>query len=183
MVARRWQINRVAAYDLASSYAELFAMFANRDLGLTARVASNLTDTISGADVIVLATTAATPYIRDRRIFAPGQIVLNISLRDLDPTVIAEAHNIVDDVDHCSTANTSIHLAEQVFGTRDFIDGTLAELMVGNVKLRTDWLRIFSPFGLGVLDLAVGMFVYRAATEAGDAKQIAGFFAETTRWN
>ena len=31
--------------------------------------------------------------------------------------------------------------------------------------------------------LAVGMFVYRAATGAGDAEQVADFFAETTRWN
>lgn len=182
MVARHWHIDRISAYDMAPSYAELFVTFAKQDLGLAARVTSSLANAIGGADIVVLATTAATPYIRDRGIFAPGQVVLNISLRDLDPAIIAEAHNIVDDVDHCLTANTSVHLTEQALGTRDFIDGTLAELMVGNVKLGTDWLRIFSPFGLGVLDLAVGMFVYRAAAGAGDAEQVANFFAETTRW-
>lgn len=183
MVARHWRIDRISTHDMAPSYAQSFATFAEQNLGLAARVTSSLEDAITGADVVVLATTAASPYIRDRGIFAPGQVVLNISLRDLDPVVVAEAHNIVDDIDHCLTANTSVHLTEQALGTRDFIDGTLAELMVGNVKLGTDRPRIFSPFGLGVLDLAVGMFVYRAAAGARDTEQVADFFAETTRWN
>ncbi|MGO4748178.1 2,3-diaminopropionate biosynthesis protein SbnB, partial [Streptomyces sp. 2MCAF27] len=41
---------------------------------------------------------------------------------------------------------------------------------------------IFSPFGLGVLDLAVGAHIYRVATEAGEATAIDDFFGETTRW-
>lgn len=182
MVARHWPIDRITALDMAPSYAQSFVSFAERDLGLAARATRSLADAINGADVVVLATTATTPYINDPAIFAPGQVVLNISLRDLDPIVIAGAHNIVDDVDHCLTANTSVHLTEQALGTRDFIDGTLAELMVNDIKLGTDRPRIFSPFGLGVLDLAVGMFVYQAAVGAGEAQQIADFFAETTRW-
>lgn len=183
MAARDWHIDQVSAYDIASSYAESFVAFSKEGLGLAAWAASSLADAIKGADVVVLATTAAVPYIRDRGVFVPGQVVLNISLRDLDPVVVMEAHNIVDDVDHCLAANTSVHLTEQALGTRDFIDGTLAGLMTGGVKLRADRPWIFSPFGLGVLDLAVGMFVYRAAAAGGGAEQITNFFAETTRWS
>lgn len=183
MVARGWDIDQVTAHDMVPSYAESFVAFAEKNLGLLAHNKPTVVDATNGADVVVLATTATTPYISDRGMFAPGQVVLNISLRDLDPVVIAEAHNIVDDLDHCLTANTSVHLTEQAFGTREFIDGTLAQLMAKEIKLGTDRPRIFSPFGLGVLDLAVGMLVYQAAVAAGEAQQIADFFAETTRWN
>jgi N-[(2S)-2-amino-2-carboxyethyl]-L-glutamate dehydrogenase len=183
MVDRRWAIDCIAAHDTTAAYAESFASFAHESLGLAAHVASGLTEAVAGADVVVLATTAATPYIRDRGIFAPGQVVLNISLRDIYPVVIAGAHNIVDDVDHCLTAGTSVHLTEQALGSRDFVDGTLAQLMVGDVQLGSDRPLIFSPFGLGVLDLAVGLFVYRAAVATHAAEQVADFFAETTRWN
>jgi N-[(2S)-2-amino-2-carboxyethyl]-L-glutamate dehydrogenase len=183
MVDRRWAIDSVAAHDTTAAYAESFASYAHQSLGVAAQVASGLTEAVAGADVVVLATTATTPYIRDREIFTPGQVVLNISLRDLDPVVIAGAHNIVDDVDHCLTAGTSVHLTEKALGTRDFIDGTLAELIVGDVQLGSDRPRIFSPFGLGVLDLAVGLLVYRAAIATHGAEQVADFFAETTRWN
>ena len=133
-------------------------------------------------DTVVFATTAATPHLTDPGALRPGQVVLNISLRDLGPDVILGAANVVDDVDHCLTADTSPHLAEQRVGHRDFIDGTLAEVMTGQVRLDGDRPVIFSPFGLGVLDLAVGMLVYQAANAQGQALAVDDFFAETERW-
>jgi len=182
LVARRWPIDRLSLFDADRRYAESFAAFAEHDLGLPVRVRSELPDTIAGADVVVLATTATTPYLNRRGTFAPGQVVLNISLRDIDPILIADAHNIVDDVDHCLRADTSVHLAQQALGHHDFIDGTLAEVMLDLVQLTDERPRIFSPFGLGMLDLAVGSFVYHAALASDDVVQIPDFFAETSRW-
>ena len=42
--------------------------------------------------------------------------------------------NIVDDVEHCLKANTSPHLAEQLTGNREFLDGTLDDVMAGRVS-------------------------------------------------
>ncbi|MFJ6901730.1 2,3-diaminopropionate biosynthesis protein SbnB [Streptomyces hokutonensis] len=132
------------------------------------------------ADTVVFATTALAPYVTQE--FEPGQLVLNISLRDLAPETILAADNFVDDVDHCLKANTSPHLAEQLTGTRDFITGTLADVLSGDLAASADRPVIFSPFGLGVLDLAVGSFVLGRAREAGTAQEIPDFFGETTRW-
>ncbi|MFA0998142.1 MULTISPECIES: 2,3-diaminopropionate biosynthesis protein SbnB [Pseudomonas syringae group] len=133
------------------------------------------------ADVVVFATTAPSPYVLEP-VFRPGQVVLNISLRDLSPEVIAQANNILDDVEHCLKAQTSPDLAVRQYRHRSFITGTLAQLMTGQVELSPDRASIFSPFGLGVLDLAVGQRVYRQALAEGSVLPVPRFFFESNRW-
>ncbi|MDU8428636.1 2,3-diaminopropionate biosynthesis protein SbnA [Pseudomonas syringae pv. actinidifoliorum] len=133
------------------------------------------------ADVVVFATTALSPYVLEP-VFRPGQVVLNISLRDLGPEVIAQANNILDDVEHCLKAQTSPDLAVRQYQHRSFITGTLAQLMNGEVELSPERASIFSPFGLGVLDLAVGQRVYRQALAEGSALPVPRFFFESNRW-
>ncbi|MCS0638176.1 2,3-diaminopropionate biosynthesis protein SbnB [Streptomyces sp. LP05-1] len=132
------------------------------------------------AETVVFATTAPAPYVT--RPFEPGQLVLNISLRDLAPEVVLAADNILDDVDHCLKANTSPHLAEQLTGSREFVTGTLAGVLNGEVTPGGERPVIFSPFGLGVLDLAVGAFVLERARAAGATLAVPDFFGETRRW-
>ncbi|KIZ19626.1 2,3-diaminopropionate biosynthesis protein SbnB [Streptomyces natalensis] len=132
------------------------------------------------AETVVFATTALEPYVTAP--FKPGQLVLNISLRDLAPEVVLGAQNILDDIDHCLKANTSPHLAEQLTGSRDFVTGTLAGVLNGQVAVAEDRPVIFSPFGLGVLDLAVGAFVLEQARAAGSTLAVPNFFGETRRW-
>lgn len=180
--ARDWQIGAVTVHDRSEEYASALATHATNALGHRANTDSDLATALDGADVVVLATTAAEPHILAPEAFAPGQIVLNISLRDIGPELIEGAYNILDDVDHCLKANTSPHLAEQKYGDRHFVTGTLAQFIKGEVTTGTDKPVIFSPFGLGVLDLAVGLHVFRAARASGEAVEIADFFGETTRW-
>ncbi|MFE1782331.1 2,3-diaminopropionate biosynthesis protein SbnB [Streptomyces sp. NPDC059506] len=180
--AENWTVDVCAVHDREPKYAEALAAFAADELGLRTETADDLDAAVADADVVVLATTAAAPYITRPGTFAPGQVVLNVSLRDVGPDIVLESCNVVDDVDHCLTASTSPHLAEQQCGNRDFVTGTLAQVMDGQVEVDAGRPVIFSPFGLGVLDLAVGMHVHRAALEAGEAVSVDGFFGETRRW-
>ena len=96
--------------------------------------------------------------------------------------VILASQNIVDDIEHCVKAGTSPHLAETATGNRDFIAGTLVDVLEGRVEPDPSRPRIFSPFGLGVLDIAVGDFIYEEARSTGDSIALSNFFSNSTRW-
>lgn len=179
-VTQKWDIGRIVVNDRVPAYADALAAKA-RSAGVTPAATAELGEALV-ADLVVLATTAATPYIRGVTAFRPNQTVLNISLRDLDVNVILNAHNVVDDIDHCLNANTSVHLAEQSIGNRGFINGTIGDLLTGKTIVDDDRPKVFSPFGLGVLDVSVGMFVYRKAMTEGTVSAVPDFFDETARW-
>ena len=136
---------------------------------------------ITGSDLVVFATVAGQPHVHDLSWFAHNPVVLHVSLRDLSPEIILASTNIVDDVEHCLKADTSPHLAEQLTGNRDHVHGTLAQVMDGSVALPADRPLIFSPFGLGVLDLAVGRHIHDTVERAGDLHVVEDFFHELSR--
>jgi 2,3-diaminopropionate biosynthesis protein SbnB len=125
--------------------------------GLDVRVAPSIPDILSRCGLIVFATTAVEPHVADLSACAAGTTVLHVSLRDLAPAPILAADNVVDDVDHVCRAQTSVHLAEQQVGHRGFIRAELGRILTGETPARPDprRLSIFSPFGLGILDVAV----------------------------
>lgn len=130
-----------------------------------------------GCPLVAFATTAVKPHVTDLADCQPGATILHTSLRDLTADVILAADNVVDDADHVSRAQTSIHLAEQQTGNRDFIRCTIADLVTGEApaKKSEDQISIVSPFGLGVLDLAVGQLARERALETGRGTVIEDF--------
>jgi N-[(2S)-2-amino-2-carboxyethyl]-L-glutamate dehydrogenase len=179
LIATEYPVADLVVHDLSAESAAKLTRFAVEELGLTARQVGTIDEALS-AHTIVTATTAARPYITQP--LRPGQLVLNISLRDFDPSTIVAADNFFDDVEHCMKADTSPHLAERATGGRDFVSGTLADVLSGRVRPTGSRAAVFSPFGLGVLDLAVGQFVLATARRRGLTTEIPDFFGETTRW-
>jgi ornithine cyclodeaminase len=53
--------------------------------------------------------------------------------------------------------------------------------MLGQRSVNRSRPIIFSPFGLGILDVAVGKWVYDQAAAAGRDQRISDFFYETVR--
>ena len=62
------------------------------------------------------------------------------------------------------------------------MDGTLDNVMAGQVTVPTDRPGVFSPFGLGVLDLAVGKYVYDEVVRNRELRVIDEFFHDLRRY-
>ena len=173
------QVGRILVYDVdpqrAAHFAEVLAPFAGK---IPVEACTALGDLMARAHVISFATTAVEPTVSDITAFRPGATILHISLRDLMPEVVLGADNVVDDVDHVMRAQTSLHLAEQKEGHRRFVRCTLAEIINGSQPARRDdkSIVIFSPFGLGILDLALARLIMKHARVLEQGIRIDRFF-------
>ncbi|WP_020657364.1 2,3-diaminopropionate biosynthesis protein SbnB [Amycolatopsis benzoatilytica] len=176
-----WEFSETGVYDRSAEYAEGFRGYLERSGATGVRVHDDAESLIRASDLLVFATTAAEPHIADPAWFDHHPLVLHVSLRDLAPEMLVTACNVVDDVEHCLKANTSVHLLEQRLGHREFLAGTLFDVLTGAVSAPADQTVVFSPFGLGVLDLAVGEYVYAETARAGRLVSIDGFFSELSR--
>jgi 2,3-diaminopropionate biosynthesis protein SbnB len=176
-----WTFPNVRLYDAAPGESRRFS----ERLALETRHAVARDEAIEPllreSDLIVFATTAGAPYVHDPSLFAHNPVVLHISLRDLGPDVILSSYNVVDDIGHVLNADTSPHLTEQRVGHRGFIHATIPELLSGGGRPGTDRPVVVSPFGLGVLDLAVGKWVHDQARTRGELVEVPDFFWELTR--
>jgi len=176
------EFDELGIFDLSPEHAEGFKGYLERTEKGAVTVHDTVESLLTSSDLIVLATVAGEPHILDPELLAHNPLVLHVSLRDFSPEVILSAYNVVDDVDHCLKAGTSPHLAEQKTGNRDFVDGTLYDVLTGATTPPADKPVIFSPFGLGVLDLAVARYVYDEVTASGDLQTVPGFFHEMKRY-
>ncbi|QUQ65771.1 2,3-diaminopropionate biosynthesis protein SbnB [Kutzneria sp. CA-103260] len=178
-----WSFDEIGVHDLSAEHANGFSDYLRRS-GATARITvrESAEDLIRNSDLVVFATVAGKPHVTDPSWFDHNPVVLHVSLRDLAPEIILGATNVLDDIDHCLKADTSPHLAEQLTGNRDFVHATLPEVLAGKAKLPTDRPLVFSPFGLGVLDLAVGLHAYDEVRADGTLVEVPDFFADVHRY-
>jgi ornithine cyclodeaminase len=182
LVDTGWAFKEVRLYDKSPVESEKFRTTACRlEHHRSVKVVPHVTDLLSASDLIVFTTVASVPHVGDPWLFDHNPLVLHISLRDLAPEILLRSQNVVDDVEHVMKANTSPHLTEQLTGNRNFVTGTLAEIMLGRRSVNRSRPIIFSPFGMGILDLAVGKWVYDQAVAAGQDQRVSDFFYETVR--
>jgi 2,3-diaminopropionate biosynthesis protein SbnB len=178
-----WSFEEIGVYDLSADSAAGFHGYLASS-GTAGRIAvhDSAEQLIRSSDLVVFATIAATPHVHELSWFEHNPVVLHVSLRDLAPEILLASANIVDDVDHCLKADTSPHLAERLTGSREFLTGTLHDVLAGQAVVPVDRPVVFSPFGLGVLDLAVGKYVYDEVARSGGLHVIDDFFHELRRY-
>lgn len=173
------RLNSLLIYDLSPERATQFADKAlELEPDLKVQKVKDFQQLLRQAPLISLATTAVRPFIANLKEHKPGAVLLHISLRDIAATALLKADNIVDDVEQVCSNQTSLHLAEQQVGHRDFIRTTIGGIFNGQAPGHASDkdLHIFHPFGLGILDLAMAHLVQKLAREQQRGLQIDGFF-------
>lgn len=176
-------LDTVTLFDLDLLRAKDFAArCAARWQPLKIAVAERVEDALAAHTLVSLATTAAVPHLSGESC-RPGTLALHLSLRDFTAATVLGSVNVVDDADHVCRAATSLHLAEQETGHRDFISASLGDILRsgGQYRRDEDRLTVFSPFGLGMLDLALADLVRREAMRLGLGTRLPGFLPAGTR--
>lgn len=177
--AARAEMAHITIFDINVTRARAFAEQCNTVLGVSAAPVTTAAETLA-ARLVVFATTSSVPHVPADVCFSPGSTVLHISLRDLPPELILRHRNFVDDFDHVNREATSIHLTTKLTGDSSFVRGTLADVMAGKVVPREspEEVVIYSPFGLGILDIALAKMVLDEARRAGLGIEVPDFASQ-----
>jgi 2,3-diaminopropionate biosynthesis protein SbnB len=177
LLASRPEIKTILLWDVNSVRCSRFQIKATelcRGRHLT--VAASADILFEGADVVSVATSALAPHLDGSCFSGSTDVILHTSLRDFMPTAILEADNIVDDIDHVCSNATSLDLTAHREGNRNFIRTTLGAILNGTQPARNGSKpALFSPFGLGILDLAVARLAYDLACNERAGTIIADF--------
>ncbi|CAH9063874.1 N-((2S)-2-amino-2-carboxyethyl)-L-glutamate dehydrogenase [Pseudoalteromonas holothuriae] len=168
-----WQIDKMTVIDLDLKRANQFCEKFPHING----IGSDDVSVIARTDMVIFATSAISPYVSDQALFAHNPTVIHMSLRDIAPELIILGQNFADDVEHAIKANTSLQLAEQLSGNRAFMAGNIVNLIKQEVKPDFSKPRIYSPFGMGILDVMLGYQIYND-TSAEDLLEVDDFFPQ-----
>lgn len=152
---------------------------------MSGHVAAHLhaTDTaeaaVRGADLIVLATSAARPVL-DNDWVSPGAHVVSVGAcrpdqREMAPDLVARARLFVD-----SRSAALVESGDVVLGIKEnrftdrHIAGELGDVVLGRVQGRTtdDMITIFKSLGMAVEDVVTADLVFRRAVETGAGTEL-----------
>ena len=130
-----WTFDEIGVHDLSADHTAGFRGCLEKAGPGRITIYEDAEQLIRSSDLVVFATVAGEPHVTDESWFGHNPVVLHVSLRDLAPEILLGSANVVDDVEHCLKANRSPHLAEQLTGSRDFLAGTLDDVMAGRVTV------------------------------------------------
>ena len=169
-----WRLGEVRVFDLRAEQAARLAGEVTAT-GVGARMVTSAGEAVAGADLVLVATTATTPWFDDPALTRPGVTVLHLSLRDVTAGAMAACDHVVDDPTHAAREGTSLELALRAGLDRGAVQ-PVGALLSGAAARNPERAVIYSPFGLGSLDVALAHHVLTRAREQGLTIDVPGFF-------
>ena len=174
---RRLRRVRVASRD--PERASAFVARSRERFSFPIEAVSSVEEAVRGADLVVTATSSATPVLRREWVAKGAHLnVIGASLpdrREVDGATMAAASLFVDRRE--STENEAgeylLALREGAIGA-GHIRAELGDLLLGRHPGRTAQgeITLFKSLGLAVEDLAAAALVYRRAQAAGTGQQV-----------
>jgi alanine dehydrogenase len=138
------------------------------------RATTTAEEAVSGADLVVLATSSPTPVV-DVSWIAPGSHIVSVGAcrpdqREMAPELVARARLFVDSraAALVESGDVVMGMAEGRFGPEHIV-GELGALVLGRAEGRQsrDQITIFKSLGMAVEDVAAADLAYRRAIEHG----------------
>ena len=155
-----YDVSKAAVDELTQSLSQ----FSIKHCSIQGAVASDIICTLTPSRSPILKKEWITPgtHINAVGADAPGK-------QELDPSLIKEALVVVDDLEQASTrGEINVPIQKGTYSIGD-IYGTLAEIVAGEKKGRTDnsAITVFDSTGIAVEDIAVARLLFEKAKQAG----------------
>jgi alanine dehydrogenase len=141
-----------------------FPQFSVRNCSIQEAAASDIVCTLtpSRSPIIKKEWITAGTHINAVGADAPGK-------QELDPSILKEAIVVVDDLKQASTSGEiNVPIKKRIYSMRE-VYGTLAELIVGKKRGRTNnsAITVFDSTGIAVEDIAVAKLLFDKAQQTG----------------
>lgn len=132
----------------------------------------------AACDIVCTLTPSRTPIIKKEWI-SPGTHINAVGAdapgkQELEPSILREAIVVVDDLKQASTSGEiNVPIQKGIYSIGE-VYGTLAEVIAGKKKGRTDngAVTIFDSTGIAVEDIAVAKLLFEKAQQAGSYPSI-----------
>jgi len=188
-------LQQVRLFDLYHDRAEVLATAVRTNpgtRGLDIVVTSGPRECVEGANLVITVTTVTESYLRLEWL-EPGAVIAHVSLDDVFPDVVARADLVlVDDWGLVSHDDRRLfgrmYRAGTLLGPGGVhcpgvipdpearaVDGTLGEVLLQGARLgrRADSdVILVNPFGMAILDVAIGTAVYDQAIVRGLGRRL-----------
>lgn len=179
-------IGSVKVYDRLKDKALELADTMNLKISGGVTAVDRVKDAVKDVDVLVTATPAREPVVKNQWITA-GMHIISIGAdapgkEELDPEILIRAKIVVDDWTQAShSGEINVPLSKGMI-KRDHVHGEFGEVVAGikRGRVSNDEITIFDSTGLSIQDVITGWQVYRQAVQMGVGRDIGDFFLEGT---
>lgn len=164
-LSRLFHIKETRVYDLIPDASKRYAMEMEAALGVKVLPVRNPEDAVQDADIVVTATRADDPIVRNHWLKSG---VLSVSLgsyQEFDEESVLQAEKVlVDNWEQCSHRGELAKLVSRGLFSKDMLYAEIGEVAAGIKPGRTSSREkiMAVPIGIGTHDIAVGYKVYHA---------------------
>ena len=166
-------IKQAFLHDVTDGAAERLARDSRAALGIPVEATRDLAGAIGHSDIVVTCTPARRPLVHAADV-RPGTFIAAVGAdsedkQELDPTILARATVVVDNLDQCASIGELHHALDAGVLTRDTVHGDLAQIASGQRPGRTSAseITVFDSTGTALQDVAAAALVYERARAAG----------------
>lgn len=172
-------LERIVVYSRDDDRRNRFAEEMTLKLGIPVHAVGTPLEAVVEQDIVITATTSRTPVFEGEWLSKGTHIAAvggnHLGRVEIDAVAIARSDVIVcDNVEACQLESGELVSAAKA-GQFDWSRArNLADVLTGKVpgRMGPDEITLFKSVGLGLEDLAVGVFVYNRALEEGVGRRL-----------
>jgi alanine dehydrogenase len=170
VMARAFNLKEIRVTSRTPESRENYAREVRRESGLNIKPVESTEQALRGADVVIAATTTATPFVKEAWLEA-GITVYSIGKnQEMESSVYKNFDKfVVDSWLHCKNKSDMQRMLKENYLTQNDLYAELPELLAGKKPARqSGGERIFiRAIGLVNQDIALANYVYLAALQSG----------------